>query len=123
MIKGSDENVKLITNIVNECDIDKSLLYVLALMSQRYEELATFATPLTNGRNTYEYLCKKAMTTLPTLDTLVGVWQGYCEEKGVSPAQGQKFLAKEYIPPPKYIPPPRQKWASGGKLNPKKRRV
>ena len=38
MIKGSDENVKLITNIVNECDIDKSLLYVLALMSKTAQE-------------------------------------------------------------------------------------
>lgn len=98
LMQGTAEDVKLVVNIVNECDMDKSLLYILALISQKYEGLATFATPLTNGKNTYKYLCKKAMTTLPTLDTLVGVWQVHCEENGISHTQGQKFLASEYPP-------------------------
>ena len=117
LIHGTAEDVKLVVNIVNECDMDNSILYILALIPQKYEGLATFATPLTNGRNTYEYLCKKAMTTLPNLDTLVGVWQVYCEENGLSHTQGQKFLASEY--PPIVNRLPRDVYS----LNPKKKRL
>ena len=56
LMQGTAEDVKLVVNIVNECDMDKSLLYILALISQKYEGLATFATPLTNGKNTYKVI-------------------------------------------------------------------
>jgi hypothetical protein len=120
MIKGTDEDVRLITNIVNECDIDKSLLYILALIPQRHMEASTFCTPLSQGERLFEFLKKRAMTVHYNLDTLVGVWQIHCEVNGIDQLEGHKFLAKEYVSPPSrsmfkgHIKPT---------LNPKKKRV
>jgi len=116
MINGTDEDVKLITNIVNECDIEESLLYILALIPQKYEEKKTFCTPLSGGVNLFNYLSSKAIGTHYTLDTLVGIWQVHCEKRGISHAKGQKFLAQEYIAPPR-------RREGKGILNPKKKRV
>lgn len=117
MIKGSNDDVRLIVNIVNECNIEESLLYILALIPQKYIEASTFCTPLSQSERLFAFLSKRAMTVHYNLDILVGVWQVHCEENGINPTQGQKFLAKEYIAPPLNT------FKKGSKLNPKKKRA
>lgn len=114
MIKGSDDDVQLIVNIVNECNIEESLLYILALIPHKYEEMMVFCTPLMRSKNLHDFLTKRAISVHYNLDILVGIWQTHCEEKGINPTQGQKFLASEYIAPPRNT-------FSRSKLNPKKK--
>ena len=97
---GSDDDIKMVANIINECNIDKSLLYILALIPQKYVERCTFSTPLSQSQRLYVYLHRKAMGVTYDLDTLVGIWQIHCEENEINQTAGIKFLAKEYIAKP-----------------------
>jgi len=100
LMHGSDDDIKMVANIINECNIDKSLLYILALIPQKYVERNTFSTPLSQSPRLYVYLTRKAMGVTYDLDTLVGIWQIHCEENEINQTAGIKFLAKEYIAKP-----------------------
>ena len=100
MYKGSDSDVKLVVNIIDNCDIDESLLYILALIPQKHDSSKTFSTPLSGSKNLFEYLSHYPIGVAYDLNIIVGIWQVYCEAKNMDYVLGQKFLAKEYIAPP-----------------------
>ena len=106
MLKGTDKDVSLIVNIVNECDIENSLLYILALIPHKYDEKLVFATPIYKSQRFANYLkmIYKGVSNVPLtwdLNEILYVWEKSQRMKGLSPkVEDNKFLVSEYIEPP-----------------------
>lgn len=104
MLQGTDEDVNLVTQMVDKCDIKESFLYILALIPHKYEEFATFCSPLSNSYLLHKYLLREHTISVHyNLDMLVKMWSTHCKELSLGLpiyTQGQKFLAMEYVTPP-----------------------
>jgi len=113
MIKGTDEDLKLIINIIDNCNIEESLLYILALIPHRYDEKKTMATPITRSYKFFTFLSDldpnitwsygRFFGIQYDLNKLIDVRKAHCIRENKNPTQGSKFLAMEYIEPPKNL--------------------
>lgn len=103
MIKGTDEDVKLTVNIIDNCNIKESFLYILALIPMNYIEKMAFCSPLSGSINLVNHLrVYHAIEVHYDLDTLVYMWSNHCQELSLGLpiyTRGQKLLATEYIKP------------------------
>jgi len=123
MMKGTDEDLKLIINIIDNCNIEESLLYILALIPHRYDEKKTMATPITRSYKLFTFLSDLDPTIgrfvgiQYDLNKLIDVWKAHCIRENKNPTQGSKFLAMEYIEPPKNL----NVKSTIPKLNPKRK--
>ena len=105
MLQGTDEDVNLVIQMVDKCNIKESFLYILALIPHKYKEIYTFCTPLSCSKNLYAELYKYPdFDSYYDLDILVKIWSTYCKNLNLGLSiytQGQKFLAMEYVPTPR----------------------
>lgn len=112
MIKGTEEDVKLTVGIIDSCNIEKSFLYILALIPLNYIEKMAFCSPLSSSRNIVNYLVvHHEITVHYDLDKLITMWSDHCKRLSLGMpifTKGQKLLAVEYVEPK------RKTFASGG---------
>jgi hypothetical protein len=103
MIKGTEEDVKLTVGIINSCNIEKSFLYILALIPHKYIERMAFCSPLSSSKNIVNYLMlHHEIRVHYDLDGLITMWSDHCKRLSLGMpifTKGQKLLAVEYIEP------------------------
>ena len=124
MLRGTTDDVQLVINIVDQCDIEKSLLYILALIPFKYDDFYTMSTRFITSERFRHFLIDEAelgVLKIPvtfdlnmSLSILVSARIKY--KKKLSTKE-KKFLISEYIEHPKEAG-----MHTMTKLNPKKRR-
>ena len=123
-MKGSDEDVTLVIDIVDQCNIEESLLYILALIPFKYDDFYTMSTRFITSERFRHFLIDEAelgVLKIPvTFDlnmSLSILESARIKYKKKLSTKDKKFLISEYIEHPK-----EGSMYAKTKLNPKKQR-
>lgn len=123
-MKGSDEDVTLVIDIVDQCNIEESLLYILALIPFKYNDYYTMSTRFITSKRFRHFLIDETelgVLRIPvTFDlnmSLSILESARIKYKKKFSTKDKKFLISEYIEHPK-----EKSMYAMTKLNPKKQR-
>ena len=103
MINGTEDDYRLVLNIVNACDVGKSFKHILCLAPKRWDVKYTMSSKLLMQPEVYSYLIEliKDIGRLPvvcTLDFMMELWGLHCEANKLYSARDVKDICSHFEP-------------------------
>jgi hypothetical protein len=100
LLKGSEEDKTLAVSIVDMCDIEKSFVTILCLMSQCRNKVYAYGSELGRCKNLLDYLISlKIEAYIVDIDLmwLMGMYKAHCERHNIKEStEDNKFILNEY---------------------------
>jgi len=100
LLQGSEENAKLVANIVDNCDVVKSLPIILALIPQSNNKFWRLTSTIGMSKNALMYMAILHTDILPltySLDWLLHTYDLHCKEEKIEKTSSEYKVLKNLI--------------------------
>jgi hypothetical protein len=102
LMHGQTDDVKLVVNIIEKCDIRNSFLHILLLIGEKYDNSFTLCTPLIESKRLFDYISEilQGADKIPTsynFNFIVDIYNAHMDFHGnESNPVDIKYLSENY---------------------------